>query len=51
MRFVIENTDKEMIKLNDILRSNFKKNQPSIFTLINQEQFSEMLIKTLPQIS
>ena len=43
MGFVIENTDMELIKLNDSLRSKLKeKGQPSVITFITQEHFSEI---------
>ena len=38
--FVIENTDKELIKLNNSLRSKVKNEyQPSVVTLITEDQF------------
>ena len=43
MRFVIENTDKELINLNDSLRSKLKEYQPTVINLVTQEQFFEML--------
>ena len=43
-RFVIENTDKELIKLNNSLRSKLKKEyQPTVTTLSTEDQFLEML--------
>ena len=43
-RFVIENTDKELIKLNNSLRSKLKKEyQPTVITLITEGQFLEIL--------
>ena len=43
-RFVIENTDKELIKLNKSLRSKFKKKyQPTVIFLITECHFLEIL--------
>ena len=44
MRSVIENTDKELIKLNESLRLEFKNEfQPTVINSITQEQFLETL--------
>ena len=44
MRFVTENTDKELVKLNESLRPKFKKgSQPTPINLITQEHFLELL--------
>ena len=41
---MIENTDKELIKLNNSLRSKLKKQyQPTVTTLFTEDQFLEVL--------
>ena len=44
-KFVILNTDKKLIELNNSLRSKLKKErQPTVIIMISQEEFTEMMI-------
>ena len=41
--FTIQNIDKELIELNNSLRSKFKNCQPTVITLVTNDQFLEIL--------
>ena len=44
MGFLMENTDKDLIKLDESLRfRSIKEYQPTVTTLITQEQFIDMI--------
>ena len=47
-KFVILNTNKKLIELNNSLRSKFKKErQPTVTIMITQEEFTEMMISNV----